>query len=255
MVRSNVLQRVLGVIPARLASTRFPAKALAPLQGKPILQHVWERSSQARHLNHLLIATDDETIASTARRFGAGVCMTSPDHPSGTDRVAEAAAAFDHELVVNIQGDEPLIDPSAIDAAILALRDEPDAPMGTLAKRIEERSEIHNPNVVKVVTDRRGRAIYFSRSPIPYDRGGGAVYFKHIGLYVYRRQFLLDYPALPPGPLEQAEKLEQLRALENGFCIQVAETNYESLGVDTPEDLARVEQILGLQQAWRNTSS
>lgn len=216
---------------------------------------MWERSSQARYLSQVLIATDDETIAAVARRFGALVCLTSPEHPSGTDRVAEAAAAYDHELVVNIQGDEPLIDPAAIDAAILALRDDAQAPMGTLAKRIEDRSEIHNPNVVKVVTDGRGCAIYFSRSPIPYDRGGHAVYYKHIGLYVYRRQFLLDYPTLPVGPLEQAEKLEQLRALENGFAIRVAETEYESLGVDTPEDLARVEQILGLQQAWRNTSS
>jgi 3-deoxy-manno-octulosonate cytidylyltransferase (CMP-KDO synthetase) len=127
--------------------------------------------------------------------------------------------------------------------------------MATLSKRIEDFSEVTNPNVVKVVTDRAGRAIYFSRSPIPYDRGGGVQYFKHIGLYVYRRQFLLDYPALPVGPLEQAEKLEQLRALENGFKIKVAETEYESLGVDTPEDLTRVEQILGMKQAWRNISS
>jgi len=255
MVRSNVPQRVLGVIPARLASTRFPAKALAPLHGKPILQHVWERSSQARYLSHLLIATDDETIASTARRFGATVRMTSPDHPSGTDRVAEAASAFDYPVIVNIQGDEPLIDPAAIDAAVIAMLDDDEAPMATLSKRIEDVSEVTNPNVVKVVTDRAGRAIYFSRSPIPYDRGGGAHYFKHIGLYVYRRQFLLDYPALPVGPLEQAEKLEQLRALENGFKIKVAETEYESLGVDTPEDLTRVEQILGMKQAWRNISS
>ena len=181
--------------------------------------------------------------------------MTSPNHPSGTDRVAEAASAYSHHLVVNIQGDEPLIDPAAIDAAVLALLEDEDAPMGTLAKRIEDFAEITNPNVVKVVMGRDGRALYFSRSPIPYDRGGGAVYFKHIGLYVYRREFLLDYPALPVGPLEQVEKLEQLRALENGYKIKVAETEYESLGVDTPEDLARVEQLFGTRGVWPSTSS
>lgn len=255
MVRSNVPTQVLGVIPARLASTRFPAKALAPLHGKPILQHVWERASQARYLQTLLIATDDETIATVARKFGAQVRMTSPTHPSGTDRVAEAASAYSHPVVVNIQGDEPLIDPAAIDAAVLALLDHDDALMGTLAKRIEDPSEIHNPNVVKVVTAHDGRAIYFSRSPIPYDRGGGAAYFKHIGLYTYRREFLLGYSDLPVGPLEQVEKLEQLRALENGYRIQVAETEYESLGVDTPEDLARVETLFGTRGVWRNTSS
>lgn len=243
------------MIPARLASTRFPAKALAPLLGKPILQHVWERASQARHLQQVLIATDDETIASVARRFGATVRMTSPAHPSGTDRVAEAAAAYPHSVVVNIQGDEPLIDPSAIDAAVVALNEDEEAPMATLAKRIEDFSEVTNPNVVKVVMDGNGRALYFSRSPIPYDRGGGARYWKHIGLYVYRRTFLLNYPSLPVGPLEDVEKLEQLRALENGYAIRVAETGYESLGVDTPEDLARVEQIFGTRGVWPSTSS
>lgn len=248
-------QQVLGVIPARLASTRFPAKALAPLDGKPILQHVWERASQARYLRNLLIATDDDTIATVARKFGAQVRMTSPDHPSGTDRVAEAASAYSHPVVVNIQGDEPLIDPAAIDAAVLALLENDDALMGTLAKRIHDAAEITNPNVVKVVMGLDGRALYFSRSPIPYDRGGGAVYYKHIGLYTYRREFLLDYPQLPVGPLEQVEKLEQLRALENGYRIQVAETEYESLGVDTPEDLAKVEQLFGTRGVWPSTSS
>ncbi len=206
-------------------------------------------------MQHLLIATDDDTIATVARKFGAEVCMTSPLHLSGTDRVAEAASGFPHELVVNIQGDEPLIDPAAINAAVLALLHNDGAPMGTLAKRIEDFSEITNPNVVKVVMGRDGRALYFSRSPIPYDRGGGASYFKHIGLYVYRREFLLEYPLLPVGPLEQAEKLEQLRALENGYAIQVAETEYESLGVDTPEDLARVDQLFGTRGVWPSTSS
>jgi len=181
--------------------------------------------------------------------------MTSPHHQSGTDRVAEAASAYSHSLVVNIQGDEPLIDPAAIDSAVLTLLDDDDALMATLAKRIEDFSEIMNPNVVKVVMGRDGRALYFSRSPIPYDRGGAAVYFKHIGLYVYRREFLLEYSSLPVGPLEQVEKLEQLRALENGYKIKVAETEYESWGVDTPEDLVRVEQLFGTRGVWPSTSS
>jgi 3-deoxy-manno-octulosonate cytidylyltransferase (CMP-KDO synthetase) len=250
-----VPQQVLGVIPARLASTRFPAKALAPLHGKPLLQHVWERTCQAKYLQRLLIATDDDTIATVAKKFGAEVRMTSPHHLSGTDRVAEAASAYPHTLIVNIQGDEPLIDPSAIDAAVLALLEDDEAPMGTLAKRIEDFSEITNPNVVKVLMGLDGRALYFSRSPIPYDRGGGARYFKHIGLYAYRREFLLAYPDLPVGPLEQVEKLEQLRALENGHKIRVAETEYESFCVDKPEDQARVEQLFGTRGVWPNTSS
>jgi 3-deoxy-manno-octulosonate cytidylyltransferase (CMP-KDO synthetase) len=175
--------------------------------------------------------------------------MTRPDHLSGTDRVAEAASTENAEIVVNIQGDEPLIDPAAIDTAILPLAHDPDVAMATLKKRIEIPQEITNPNVVKVVTDARGDAIYFSRCPIPYrrqDLGGatGAPYFKHIGLYVYRRDFLLGYSSLPVGPLEQAERLEQLRAIENGFRIRVVETEYESLGVDTPEDLERVSRLV-----------
>lgn len=247
-------QRILGVIPARFASTRFPGKALATLDGKPILQHVYERASQARYLSALVIATDDERIASAARAFSAPVRMTRSDHVSGTDRVAEAASADPAEVVVNIQGDEPLIDPAAIDAAVLALLNGDSIPMSTLKKRIEHPDEIANPNVVKVVTARNGDAIYFSRSPIPHYRGGeGAApadqpHFKHIGLYVYRRQFLLSYSDLPVGPLERAEKLEQLRALENGYRIKVAETEYESLGVDTPEDLERVSSLLDISR-------
>ena len=178
--------------------------------------------------------------------------MTRSDHLSGTDRVAEVAAAEpDATLIVNIQGDEPLIDPAAIDAAARALLNDPKLAMGTLSKRIERVDEITNPNVVKVVTGLRGDAIYFSRNPIPYDRAGGAVYFKHIGLYVYRREFLLAYPSLPVGPLEKVECLEQLRALENGHRIGVVETTYESLGVDTPEDLEEVSRMYGanLQKA------
>jgi len=236
--------RILGIIPARFASSRFPGKALAPLAGKAIIQHVYERASQARYLTNLIVATDDARIETAARAFGAPVRMTRADHPSGTDRIAEVASADPASIVVNIQGDEPLIDPAAIDAAVLALLDDADAPMGTLKRRIENPDEIANPNVVKVVTDLAGNAIYFSRYAIPYAREGGAApLFKHIGLYVYRRDFLLSYSDLPVGPLERAEKLEQLRALENGYRIRVAETEYDSLGVDTPEDLERASRL------------
>lgn len=212
-----------------------------------MLQHVWERASQARYLTKLLIATDDERIFEEARRFGASARLTRSDHPSGTDRAAEVASAENCQLVVNIQGDEPLIDPGAVDASVLSMLDDPEIPMGTLKKRIEHEHEYLNPNVVKVVTDRRGNAIYFSRSPIPYTRDENerraAPRFKHVGLYVYRREFLLGYSDLPAGPLEQAERLEQLRALENGYAIRVVETEYDSLGVDTPEDLERVSSL------------
>ena len=214
-----------------------------------MVQHVYERASQARYLTSTIIATDDATVYSAARSFGARVVMTRPDHLSGTDRVAEVASTDNAEIIVNIQGDEPLIDPAAIDTAILPLVHDADVQMATLKKRIEHPREITDPNVVKVVTDAQGDAIYFSRCPIPYVRqepGGsaGAPYFKHIGLYVYRREFLLAYSSLPVGPLEQAERLEQLRAIENGFRIRVVETEYESLGVDTPEDLERVSRLV-----------
>jgi 3-deoxy-manno-octulosonate cytidylyltransferase (CMP-KDO synthetase) len=210
-----------------------------------MLEHVYERALMSRYLTTVIIATDDRRIYNEARRFGARAQMTRADHVSGTDRVAEVASAFeDAELVVNIQGDEPLIDPTAIDTALLPLLEEPAIPMGTLKKRIEDPREVSDPNVVKVVTDRFENAIYFSRSTIPHPREGEAfTHFKHIGLYVYRRNFLLRYPDLPAGPLERAERLEQLRALENGFRIRVVETEYESLGVDTPADLERVRGL------------
>jgi len=208
-----------------------------------MLQHVYERASQARYLTKVIIATDDRQIYDAARSFGALVQMTRADHLSGTDRVAEVASADPADVIVNIQGDEPLIDPEAIDAAALALLDDDELPMGTLKKRIEDPEEITNPNVVKVVTDRAGDAIYFSRCPIPYVRDGSIIHYKHIGLYVYRRDFLLGYSELPVGPLEQVERLEQLRALENGYRIRVVETEYDSLGVDTPEDLERVARL------------
>lgn len=235
--------RILGVIPARFHSTRFPGKALAPIWGKPMIQHVWERASRCALLTDLLVATDDARIAAAARSFGAKTVMTSPEHTSGTDRAAEAAAATSAEVIVNIQGDEPLIDPAAIGLAISTLLDVPSCRMATLKRRIARPEEVENPNVVKVVTSLDGWALYFSRSPIPANRGGGAVYWKHIGLYVYRRDLLLSYSSLPRGPLEETEKLEQLRALENGIGIRVAETDYDTIGVDTPEDLEAVLKL------------
>jgi len=210
-----------------------------------MLEHVWERALMARYLTSVVIATDDERIREAANSFRARVVMTRTDHISGTDRVAEAASASDAHIVVNIQGDEPLIDPGAIDAAILGLVESEDAPMGTLATRIERAEDITDPNVVKVVMDASGNAIYFSRAPIPYLRESAqrATYFKHIGLYVYRRDFLLEYSGLPVGPLERAERLEQLRALENGHRIRVVETAYDSLGVDTPDDWHKVSEL------------
>ncbi len=247
MVGLYVPTRVLGVIPARFASSRFPAKALATLAGKTMLQHVWERASATRYLSNVIIATDHDSIYNEARKFGAQVRMTRSDHASGTDRVAEIAASDAASVIVNIQGDEPLIDPAAIDGLVSSMLEDVELRMATLKKRIEHAPEILNPNVVKVVTDRDGDAIYFSRCPIPFQRETGgepAVYFKHIGLYAYNREFLLGYSDLPVGPLEQAEKLEQLRALENGYRIRVVETDYESLGVDTPEDLEKLRTVL-----------
>ncbi|HXB69804.1 MAG TPA: 3-deoxy-manno-octulosonate cytidylyltransferase [Candidatus Acidoferrales bacterium] len=251
-------RKILGVIPARFASSRFPGKVLAKIAAKTMLQHVYERANMATYLTSTIIATDDQRVYDAARSFGARVTMTRSDHLSGTDRVAEAASADNAEIIVNIQGDEPLIDPAAIDASILPMVHEPGVVMSTLKKRIEDVREIGDPNVVKVVTNREGEAIYFSRCPIPYEREPeragaetqartpvllGTPHFKHIGLYVYQRDFLLSYSALPVGPLERAERLEQLRALENGFRIRVVETEYESLGVDTPEDLERVSRL------------
>jgi 3-deoxy-manno-octulosonate cytidylyltransferase (CMP-KDO synthetase) len=224
-----------------------------------MLQHVFERVSQARYLTSIVVATDDQRIMDEARKFGAPVRMTRADHPSGTDRVAEIAFSETAEIVVNIQGDEPLIDPEAIDAALLPMLDDASIPMCTLKKRIENAREIDDPNVVKVVTDLSGNALYFSRSTIPHVRQVGGArtipYFKHIGLYVYRRDFLLSYPDLPVGPLEQSERLEQLRALENGYPIRVVETDYESIGVDTPEDLERIHKVFAAAAAATRVSS
>ncbi|MCU1295149.1 MAG: 3-deoxy-D-manno-octulosonate cytidylyltransferase [Bryobacterales bacterium] len=211
-----------------------------------MVQHVYERAKMARYLDDVVVATDDHRIIDAVREFGGRVQMTRRDHVSGTDRLAEIASADLSQIYVNVQGDEPLIDPEAIDAAVLAISGDDSIPMATLKKKIVDPSEIVNSNVVKVVTDLHDNAIYFSRCPIPFDRDGRSdtsLYSRHVGLYVYRREFLLSYPDLPMGPLEQTERLEQLRALENGYRIRVVETDYESLGVDSVEDLERVNQL------------
>jgi 3-deoxy-manno-octulosonate cytidylyltransferase (CMP-KDO synthetase) len=245
--------RILGVIPARFASSRFPGKSLAAIAGKPMLQHVWERASQARYLTRVVIATDDERIHKAARAFGAQAVMTRADHLSGTDRVAEAASADHASVVVNIQGDEPLIDPAAIDAAIEALEADESVQMSTLGVPIKNPQHIMDPNIVKVVLDFDGNALYFSRAPIPWvrDRQGSvyARHLKHLGLYVFRREALLEFATFPQGDLERIEQLEQLRWLENGNRIRVAEIEHESVEVDTPEDVKRAEQALASRAA------
>lgn len=238
---------VIGVIPARYASTRFPGKPLAELLGKPMIQHVYERASKARTLKRVLVATDDQRIFGAVTSFGGEAVMTRADHPTGTDRIAEAVLRLEVDLVVNIQGDEPLIEPEVIDAVTTPLIEDASIPMSTLMSRITDPSELDNPNVVKMVVDRQGFALYFSRARIPYVRDADAsqvTYYYHPGLYVYRKDFLLTYASLPPTPLEEAEKLEQLRAMEHGYRIKVVETHHRPVGVDTPEDLEHVERLL-----------
>jgi 3-deoxy-manno-octulosonate cytidylyltransferase (CMP-KDO synthetase) len=243
--------RLIGVIPARYASTRFPGKPLVLIAGKPLLQHVVERCQHASALREVLVATDDERIRAVAARF-CRVEMTSPAHLSGTDRIAEVAQRCDCDGVVNIQGDEPLIDPAVIDEVGRALAD---CEMSTAATPLRDPAEHDNPNVVKVVVSAAGRALYFSRRTIPYLRDAALrsvpeelaafPFLKHLGIYGYRRETLLRLVRFPVSPLEQAEKLEQLRALEHDIPIRVVPVAYESVGVDTPEDVARVERMLG----------
>ena len=249
--------RVTAVIPARYASTRFPGKPLADLGGKPMIQWVYEGAQRCPLIDRVLVATDDQRIAAAVTAFGGTAVMTRTDHPTGTDRLAEVTSELDSELIVNVQGDEPLIDPAMIETAVQPLLDNPVLAMGTLKTPLTSLEEFRNPNVVKVVTDQQGLALYFSRAPIPYPRDfvneldtrwGELATAKHVGLYVYRRDFLLRFPTLAPTPLEQQEKLEQLRALEHGYRIHVATTPLGVQGVDTPEDLERVRQLLGCSQ-------
>lgn len=236
--------RNIVVIPARYGSSRFPGKALAELAGRPMIEHVYRRASASRSASEVIVATDDERIARVVAAFGGHARLTRSDHASGTDRLAEVAEDLSCDLVINVQGDEPLIDPAMIDEAVAPFAADATLMMSTLCRRIDDSADLHNPNVVKVVTDRDGFALYFSRAPIPFRRAGEpATAFKHIGLYVYRREFLLAFARLEPTPLERAESLEQLRALEHGFRIKTVETSHDSIGVDTPEDLERVRQL------------
>jgi 3-deoxy-manno-octulosonate cytidylyltransferase (CMP-KDO synthetase) len=242
--------KVVAILPARYGSTRFPGKPLVDIAGKPMIQHVYERTAQTRTIDRVIVATDDERIVAAVESFGGEAQMTRDDHPSGTDRLAEVAARIEADLIVNVQGDEPLIDPVMIESAVAPLLADPAIQMGTLMTRILDPEEFSNPNVVKVVTDRAGFALYFSRASIPHGRDiDPAVVpspaFKHIGLYIYQRNFLLKYPTLSETPLEQLEKLEQLRALEHGYLIRVVETDRQSIGVDVPADVDRVLQQLG----------
>ncbi len=234
------------VIPARLGSSRFPAKVIAPLLGKPIIQWVWEKAMAATKASKVLIAVDDERVAEVVRSFGGEYVMTSPNHPSGTDRIAEAVQGVDADLIINVQGDEPMIPSTMIDA-LIEMMIASSAPMGTVAVKASREEVSSNPNMVKVVMTALGDALYFSRSMIPYLREGGEDMdvFKHWGIYAYRRETLQTFVKLPEARLEKCEKLEQLRALENGIKIQVLRAeNIESIGVDTPEDLEKVEERL-----------
>jgi 3-deoxy-manno-octulosonate cytidylyltransferase (CMP-KDO synthetase) len=235
--------KVVAVIPARYGSTRFPGKVLAKDTGKFLIQHTYERACLAKLPEKVIIAADDEKVAAAAKTFGAECVLTSPDHQSGTDRIAEAVADMDVEIIVNLQGDEPEIDPGNIDYLAKMLMDNPDCPMATLAAEFQTSKQVSDPNIVKVIIGRGNKAIYFSRWPIPYDRekaGLGDVrqYLRHIGIYAYRKEFLLEMTALPQTPLEKIEKLEQLRAIENGYGILVGKVEHTCDGIDTPEQYA-----------------
>lgn len=239
--------KIIGVIPARYKSTRLEGKPLADIHGKPMIQYVYEAARKAQTLDSVIIATDDERVSEAVRRFGGAFMMTNPGHSCGTDRVAEVAAASDAAIIVNIQGDEPLMDPRMIDECVAALRDNAEAGMSTVIKKIGE-AAYRDPAVVKVVRDTRGRALYFSRSLIPFPRHRTEDFevFEHLGLYAYTRDCLVRFSQLAPTPLEKIEGLEQLRALENGIAIQTVETRCqgELVSIDTPEDLRRVREIL-----------
>ena len=243
------MSAVVGIIPARYASTRFPGKPLADLAGRPMIQHVYERACRAASLNEVLVATDDERIFDAVVRFGGEAIMTDPNHMSGTDRIAAVAKRLSSaEIIVNIQGDEPLISPSTIDAAIAPLLADYAILMSSVMAPMPDAVRSWDANIVKVVTDLTGFALYFSRAPIPSPRDameGPGYWKKHIGLYVYRRDFLLAFAQLPATPLEKIEKLEQLRVLEHGYRIKMVEcADDASIGVDTPEDLERVRAML-----------
>jgi 3-deoxy-manno-octulosonate cytidylyltransferase (CMP-KDO synthetase) len=247
MANSDSLN-VLIVIPARYAAVRFPGKPLVEIMGKPMIQHVFEGARQARRATRILVATEDERIKAAVEKAGGEAILTRADHRTGTDRVAEVAAHIAADIYINVQGDEPLIDPVTIDAVAAAMLDDQAVQLCTPCSAITKKQDIMDPNVVKVVLDFDGKALYFSRAPIPWVRDTGtavaARHWKHIGIYGYRRDTLLEFPTLPPGELERIEQLEQLRWLENGFHMQVVESEYDPVAVDVPADVERVEKIL-----------
>lgn len=237
---------VVAIIPARYGSSRLPGKALADIGGVPMIEHVYRRTGAARGVTEVIVATDDQRIAEAVAAFGGQARMTSPHHQTGTDRLAEVASALTCDIIVNVQGDEPMIEPAMIEAAIAPMIADPGLEMATLRRRIADPGELQNPNVTKVVVDRDGYALYFSRAPIPYTRAGcpPAPAWRHVGVYVYRRDCLLRLTGLAATEMEQAEALEQLRAIEHGIRIKAVETAFDSIGVDTPDDLARVRQLM-----------
>ncbi len=236
------------VIPARYGSTRLPGKPLVQIAGKPMVQRVYERAKLAKMASRVIVATDDERIVKAVEAFGGEVRMTRSDHRTGTERIAEVAAHTDGQIFVNVQGDEPVLDPAAVDTAVSSLLEAPPAAIATVAVPIRTPSDIMDPNVVKTVLNFDGNALYFSRAPIPWVRDTGghvqARHLKHLGLYAFQRDALLEYPTLPQGELERIEQLEQLRWMENGWKIRVAEVEHDAVSVDVPEDVNRVEQIL-----------
>lgn len=241
------MMKIVGIIPARYGSTRLAGKPLKDICGKPMIQLVYEAAQGARLLDQIYVATDDQRIVDAVAHFGGNVCMTSPDHKTGTDRIAEVAAGLDAAIVVNLQGDEPLVNPAMIDEVIQPFVAEPELPMSTLCVPILEEAALHDPNVVKVVFDQQGNALYFSRSLIPYPRKReNFTAYEHLGLYAYRKEFLMTYISLPQSRLEINESLEQLRVLEAGYRLKVVVSAhpYEGVSVDTPEDLERVRQIV-----------
>lgn len=238
------MSRIIAIIPARYGSTRFPGKPLHPLAGKPLIQRVWERCMACSSLARVLIATDDERILKVAESFGAEACLTSPDHPSGTDRIAEAATRDpDATHIINVQGDEPILSPALIDELAARLSADDSIGMITAVHPLRDHALLNDPNVVKAVLDTAGRALYFSRSPLPFPRNPQPDFpvWRHMGIYGYSREFLRDFVAWPPSPLELTEGLEQLRALENGARIYCVPTLHDSPGVDTPEQAAEME--------------
>jgi 3-deoxy-manno-octulosonate cytidylyltransferase (CMP-KDO synthetase) len=240
--------RVIAVIPARYGSTRLPGKPLVSLGGRPMIQHVYERAKLGQRVSRVIVATDDERILKAVADFAGEARMTRTDHRTGTERIAEVAAHEEGDIFVNVQGDEPLLDPTALDAAVDALLQEPQAAVATIATAIKTPADIMDPNVVKVALDFDDNALYFSRAPIPWVRDTASKiqvrHLKHLGVYVFQRDALLEYPTLPQGELERIEQLEQLRWMENGYKIRVAEVEHDAISVDVPADVARVEKLL-----------